>query len=120
MVPKKDIDEATTFILLTSLPNKFHGLWYTSEALAKHLQDGGIRGMDKKTAADAMHSPTMSFSVEILNQYYTEVRTGTRFTTCLARPFKRIGLLRCKSFVIVKKSYFSRTRQSITSKSKKI
>jgi hypothetical protein len=112
MAPKKDIDEATTFILLTSLPNKFHGLWYTSEALAKHLQDGGIRGMDKKTAADAMHSPTMSFSAEI--------RTGTRFTTCLARPFKRIGLLRCKSFVIVKKSYFSRTRQSITSKSKKI
>jgi hypothetical protein len=66
MAPKKDIDEATTFILLTSLPNKFHGLWYTSEALAKHLQDGGIRGMGKKTAADAMHSPTMSFSAEIL------------------------------------------------------
>lgn len=62
MAPKKDIDEATTFILLTSLPNKFHGLWYTSEALAKHLQDGGIRGMDKKTVADALHSNDVIFS----------------------------------------------------------
>ena len=61
MAPKKDIDEAT-FILLTSLPNKFHGLWYTSEALAKHLQDGGIRGMDKKTVADALHSNDVIFS----------------------------------------------------------
>ena len=60
MAPKRDID-AATFLLLTSLPNEFHRLWYTSEALIKHLKDGGIGGMDKKTVTDALRSDKVIF-----------------------------------------------------------
>ena len=69
MASKNEIDTAT-FILLTSLPKEFHGLWFTSEALAKHLHDGGIRGIDKKTVTYALRSDKVIFK---RNKYKNKV-----------------------------------------------
>lgn len=67
MTKQQDVDTAT-FVLLTSLPDNFRGLWHTTEELVNHLQDGGITGMDRKTVAKAMRADGVVFSRNRYNQ----------------------------------------------------
>jgi len=54
-------DVTATFLLLTSLPDDFRGLWHTSKEVTRYLKDGGIAGMDHKTVLKALRSDRVVF-----------------------------------------------------------